>query len=58
MKSYEAVNNGIALVPEDRRIIPGLTVDENIELAQIAEPIGWGVDRIYDLFPRLGELRK
>ena len=52
------MNNGIALVPEDRRIIPGLTVDENIELAQIAEPIGWGVDRIYDLFPRLGELRK
>jgi branched-chain amino acid transport system ATP-binding protein len=58
MKGYEAANNGIALVPEDRRIIPGLTVEENTELAQIAEPIGWGIDRIYDLFPRLGERRK
>ena len=58
MKSYEAANNGIALVPEDRRIIPGLTVEENIELAQIAEPIGWGIDRLYDLFPRLGKRRK
>ena len=42
MKSYEAATNGIALVPEDRRIIPGLSVEENIQLAQIAEPIGWG----------------
>ena len=58
MKGYEAANNGIALVPEDRRIIPGLTVEENTELAQIAEPIGWGIDRIYDLFPRLGACRK
>ena len=50
--------NGIALVPEDRRIIPGLTVEENLQLAQIVEPIGWGIDRIYELFPRLGERRK
>jgi branched-chain amino acid transport system ATP-binding protein len=27
-------------------------------LAQIVEPIGWGIDRIYELFPRLGERRK
>jgi branched-chain amino acid transport system ATP-binding protein len=45
-------------VPEDRRIIPGLTVEENILLAQIAPPIGWSVERIYELFPRLGERRK
>jgi branched-chain amino acid transport system ATP-binding protein len=58
MKSYEAAQAGVALVPEDRRIIQGLTVEENIQLAQIEEPIGWSVDRIYDLFPRLGERRK
>ncbi len=58
MASHEAAINGIALVPEDRRIIPGLTVEENLQLAQIVEPIGWGIDRIYDLFPRLGERRK
>lgn len=58
MKSYEAAQSGVGLVPEDRRIIQGLTVEENIKLAQIAEPVGWSLDRIYDLFPRLGERRK
>jgi len=58
MQSYQAAQAGIALVPEDRRIIQGLTVEENIQLVQIAEPIGWSIDRIYDLFPRLGERRK
>lgn len=58
MASHEAASNGIALVPEDRRIIPGLTVEENLQLAQIAPPIGWSIDRVYDLFPRLGERRK
>ena len=58
MKSHEAAVCGVGLVPEDRRIISGLTVEENLHLAQIAEPIGWGLDRIYALFPRLGERRK
>ncbi len=55
MKSFQAAQNGIALVPEDRCIIAGLTVEENIKLAQIAEPIGWTIERIYEHFPRLGE---
>jgi len=55
MASFEASRAGIALVPEDRRIIQGLTVQENLELAQIAPPIGWSIERIYELFPRLGE---
>jgi branched-chain amino acid transport system ATP-binding protein len=58
MKSFEAAQSGVGLVPEDRRIIQGLTVEENLKLAQIAEPIGWSLERIYDLFPRLGERRK
>ena len=58
MKSHQAAAAGIALVPEDRRIIAGLTVEENLQLAQIAPPKGWSLDRIYDLFPRLGERRK
>ena len=58
MKSHEAAVAGLGLVPEDRRIISGLTVEENLQLAQIIEPIGWTLDRIYDLFPRLGERRK
>ncbi len=57
MSSYQAAQAGIGLVPEDRSIISGLTVEENIKLAQIAPPIGWSLDRIYELFPRLGERR-
>src|SRR6056300_737413 len=57
MKAYQAAQRGVALVPEDRRIIPGLSVEENLILAQIEEPIGWGIERIYDLFPRLKERR-
>ena len=58
MASHEAARAGIALVPEDRRIIQGLTVEENLKLAQIAPPIGWSLERVYELFPRLGERRK
>lgn len=58
MKSHQAAAHGVVLVPEDRRIIPGLTVEENLKLAQIAPPIGWSLERIYELFPRLKERRK
>ncbi|MCZ4352986.1 ABC transporter ATP-binding protein [Roseovarius aestuarii] len=58
MKSHEAAAAGIGLVPEDRCIIPGLTVEENLQLAQIAPPIGWSLERLYELFPRLAERRK
>ena len=44
-------------MPEDRRIIPGLTVEDNIQLAQINPPLGWSVDKIYEHFPRLAERR-
>ncbi|SOH95301.1 branched-chain amino acid transport system ATP-binding protein [Monaibacterium marinum] len=58
MSAHEAARSGVALVPEDRRIIQGLTVEENLQLAQIAPPKGWSIERIYELFPRLGERRK
>ncbi len=57
MQAHSAARLGIGLVPEDRRIIQGLTVEENLKLAQIAPPVGWSIERIYDLFPRLGERR-
>ena len=58
MKAYQAAQAGVSLVPEDRRIIAGLTVEENLQLAQIVEPVGWSLERLYDLFPRLKERRK
>ena len=57
MASYDAAQHGVALVPEDRRIIAGLSVEENLQLAQIAPPIGWSIERIYEHFPRLAERR-
>ena len=49
---------GIGLVPQGRRIFPSLTVRENLRVAQqrrnkVSTP--WDFDRIYDMFPRLGE---
>ena len=58
MSAYQASRLGVGLVPEDRRIIPSLTVEENLQLAQIEKPIGWSLERIYDHFPRLAERRK
>lgn len=58
MKSYEAAQAGVQLVPEDRRIISGLTVEENLILSQVAEPKGWDLERIYHHFPRLAERRR
>ena len=58
MKSHEAASVGLGLVPEDRRIIAGLTVEENLQLAQLAPPIGWSIERVYELFPRLQERRR
>ncbi len=58
LRSFEASRAGIQLVPEDRRIIGGLTVEENLVLSQVAPPIGWSLERIYEHFPRLAERRK
>ena len=58
MKAFEASRAGIQLVPEDRRIIQGLTVEENLQLAKVAPPHGWELDRIYSHFPRLAERRR
>ena len=57
-EAYEAARAGLKLVPEDRRIIPGLTVEENLLIAQIAETPGWPLERIYERFPRLAERRR
>ena len=58
LKDFQAAQKGIQLVQEDRRIIPGLTVEENLQLARIAEPKGWSLEQIYSHFPRLAERRK
>src|SRR5690606_29688189 len=56
-QSWQAAQAGIQLVPEDRRIIPGMTVEENLILAQVAPGHGWSREQIYESFPRLAERR-
>ena len=57
-EDFEAALAGIQLVPEDRRIIQGLTVEENLDIARISGSAGWDYERIFQLFPRLKERRK
>jgi len=53
---FYLAQHGIALVPEDRRIFPNLTVAENLKLAQVtARRAGWTLDHVYQKFPRLRE---
>lgn len=52
---------GVAYVPAERHIFPGLTVEENLKIA--AQPVkdagnnddAWTVERLYDHFPILAE---
>ena len=55
MKSFQASRAGIQLVPEDRRIIGGLSVEENLILSQVDGHIGWEIEKVYEHFPRLAE---
>lgn len=57
MKAFQASRRGIQLVPEDRRIIGGLTVEENLILCQVDGHKGWELEKIYEHFPRLAERR-
>ena len=51
--SYRAVGLGMGLVPQGRRVLPSLTVGENLLIG--ARASGWTVDRVFALFPRLRE---
>ena len=55
---FEIARLGIAYVPDDRRIFPDLTVQENLELARwMSGRSGqWTVDRVCELFPVLRNL--
>jgi branched-chain amino acid transport system ATP-binding protein len=56
--AHEIVRLGIAMVPEGRRLFPSLSVEENLLLGSHSERSGpWTLKRVYDLFPRLFDLR-
>lgn len=62
MSTHQIVNNGIALVPEGRRIFPNLTVYENLMMGAYArketDSVKKDLDWVLTLFPRLKERLK
>jgi branched-chain amino acid transport system ATP-binding protein len=60
LSAHRIARLGIGFVPEDRRVFSGLTVEENLEVAQKAMPEArrrWPLDKIYAQFPMLEEIR-
>ncbi len=55
-KAYLLVRDGIAYVPDDRRVFADLTVDDNLEIP-FSRNNEWTRERVYDLFPALGEMK-
>jgi branched-chain amino acid transport system ATP-binding protein len=57
--THRRFNLGLGYVPEERRIVPGLTVQENLRLGLVAAPNRARetevIDRIAQIFPRLKE---
>jgi branched-chain amino acid transport system ATP-binding protein len=59
MPAHQRVRLGIALVPEGRRLFPGLTVEENLLTAGgRGRPGPWNAERVLETFPLLQPLRK
>jgi branched-chain amino acid transport system ATP-binding protein len=59
LPTYRIARLGLGYVPPDRRIFPGLTVRENLEIPvkkRLNPAEGWTIDRVADLFPRLRAL--
>lgn len=58
LTAHEIVRQGIAMVPEGRRLFPSLTVEENLKLGAYCGRSGaWNLARVYELFPVLAERR-
>ena len=56
MPSHKRVLAGIGYVPQEREIFPSLTSEENLLVA--SRPGGWGLEAVYELFPRLAERKR
>jgi|TARA_Y100000294_G_scaffold96217_1_gene89473 branched-chain amino acid transport system ATP-binding protein len=58
-RPYEISRKGIAFVPEDRRIFPKLTLEENLEISLLsAKKNKLNMKKAYEFFPKLYERRK
>lgn len=61
IQSHLMVRHGLAYVPQTDNVFARLSIEENLEMGAYAEPdpaeIQQRLDRLYLLFPRLGERR-
>jgi len=61
-QSHKIARRGIGYVPQGRRLFPSLTVDQHLRIAaRGASSNGrneWTRERVYDVFPRLGERKR
>jgi len=58
LPTHLIMQKGIAISPEGRRVFPDLTVTENLKMGGFflsKAEIDEGLERVYDLFPRLRE---
>lgn len=58
--THEIVRSGLGYVPEERRIFTELSVEENLEVGrqpQRANAPHWTREKLYQLFPNLGEMK-
>jgi branched-chain amino acid transport system ATP-binding protein len=53
LATYRRVTAGLGYVPQEREIFPSLSLRENLEVA--ARPGAWTMEKVIELFPRLGE---
>ena len=61
--AHTLASKGLAMVPEGRRLFRGMSVEDNLRVAADRArrlppgQSGWTLERLYDLFPILGERR-
>ena len=57
-QGFQAARRGVALVPQGRRILHNLNVEDNLRLGAAANRRGpWSLPRVLELFPALAERR-
>jgi branched-chain amino acid transport system ATP-binding protein len=58
--SYKIAKLGIGYVPQGRRLFPSLSVDEHLRMVSSRNDRDgrWTPERVYEVFPRLGERKR
>ncbi len=57
LKPHERIRKGIGVCPEGRKLFPFMTVEDNLRLGARDENCEEQLEFVYELFPRIKELR-